>query len=523
MGVYNDWAFSSPDTYGYCPNCPTNGTVAFTVLSDDGNNMYFWDYREAPDYLADSGFTFFYPDLLLAGTFDEATMGAPGMMLQYACVNGAQLGRGLGFFNDPLRYDGPTGTVRAVQAGVFVDGTFPSAVRGLIVGPKLARDPAGYVSATQQGGNNVWTTYVAYNSNSILNGQMCIYDPNDGYTKPPSQQNVYTNVNPPSTFSFSKVTIVETAVRTVSTPPMSITPQSENVQPGVPVTFTAVYSDPGGYQYINFADLLINLDLDGRHACYVTFSPYNANLNLVADDGSNYTTTQPTPPGSINNPLGNLSNSQCTINGAQSSIAENGNTLTLTLSITFSASFVGNVPGNAGNLLIYMADQGSQTVPWTPMGVVKISGPPSYPNATSLSPATSSAQSQQFTASWQDLSLYQNLYSVQVLMNSTLNGAGACYVTYQQGTNMLNLVSDDGGTYTSMPLNGSGSLTNSQCTINGAGSYVTGSGNTFSLTLSVGAAASFQGPRVVWTAAQTNNSNTPNNTGWQPMGLWNVP
>ena len=529
MGVYNDWSFSTPDLTRLCPNCGDGSTNAFTVLSDNGNNMYYWYYREVPSFLAQSGFLEYYPDALLAGSTDEASLGAPGIGFHGAgaCMNFAQVGQGLGFWNDLVQFDGPTNTQRAVQAGFYVNGTFQSAVGGLITYIRLARDPNGYIPATQQGGNNMWTTYIVYNSSSIVNGQACIGPDQYGNYPPPTIQATFENTNPPSRFSFSKVTITESGSRTVATPPMAITPPAGSVQAGVPVTFTAVYSDPGGYQYIKFADLLINNVLDGRHACYLTSSPYNANLNLVADDGSNYTSTEPTPPGSINNPLGTLSNSQCTVNGASPAISEDGNTLTLNLSITFSSSFVGVVPGNAGNLLIYMADQGSQNVPWTPMGVVKLSpSSPIYPNSSSLTPATSSAQTQQFTASWQDQSSYLNITAAQILVNASLDGAHACYVAFQpSGANsgtvlLVDDAGDAGGPFQSLALPGSGTVSNSQCSISGAGSSVSASGNTLSLMLSITASASFQGTRVVWTAAQTGSGG---NTGWQPMGVWNVP
>ncbi len=71
-----------------------------------------------------------------------------------------------------------------------------------------------------------------------------------------------------------------------------------------------------------------------------------------------------------------------------------------------------------------------------------------------------------------------------------------------------------------MALNGSGSLGNSQCTVNGVGSSATPSGNTLAPTLNTTFGAGFAGNRVFYLAAR--DVCEQNNTGWQATGSWTV-
>jgi hypothetical protein len=82
------------------------------------------------------------------------------------------------------------------------------------------------------------------------------------------------------------------------------------------------------------------------------------------------------------------------------------------------------------------------------------------------------------------------------------------------------LVNDAGDSATTLALAGSGSTSNSQCTIRGAGSSATVSGNTLTLTLVIQFnATTFSGRKVVYMAARDSDQN---NSGWQPMGTYAV-
>ena len=80
---------------------------------------------------------------------------------------------------------------------------------------------------------------------------------------------------------------------------------------------------------------------------------------------------------------------------------------------------------------------------------------------------------------------------------------------------------DAGGPFAgAVAIPGSGTVANSQCSINAALSSVSGSGNTLTLTLHITFTGNFAGDRIVYAAARDNAGN---NTGWQAMATITVP
>ena len=294
---------------------------------------------------------------------------------------------------------------------------------------------------------------------------------------------------------------------------------------GASQTFTFTFSDPSGYQNLQVVDVLINNYLDGIQACYVAYSK-NYGMLLLVDDGGDsgtdyagYLTVPST--GSI---TGSMSNSQCTVNGTGSSVVGSGNTLTLTLNISFSPSF-------AGNRIVYTA-AGDTTgnSGWQALSTWQVPGTTATPTQpTGVTPASGSGASQSFVFTFTDTAGWQDLGLVDVLFNNYLDGIQACYVAYSKYYGMLLLVDDGGDSagpyagYLTVPSTGSitGSMSNSQCTVNGTGSSAAGSGNTLTLTLNVSFTPAFAGNRIFYTAA--GNAAGTENSGWQALGAWTVP
>jgi len=311
--------------------------------------------------------------------------------------------------------------------------------------------------------------------------------------------------------------------------PIQSGPQATSVSPGAGIganqTFTFTFSDPSGYQNLQVVNVLMNNYLDGIQACYVAYSKYYGMLLLVDDGGDSagpyagYLTVPST--GSI---TGSMSNSQCTVNGAGSSVVGSGNTLTLTLNISFSPSF-------AGNRIVYTA-AGDTTgnSGWQALSTWQVPGAAGLESAmpiqpTGVTPAIGSGASQSFVFTFTDNAGWQDLGLVDVLFNNYLDGIQACYVAYSKYYGMLLLVDDGGdsaGPYAGyLALPGTGSMSNSQCTVNGAGSSVVGSGNTLTLTLNISFSSSFAGNRIFYTAA--GNVAGTENSGWNALGAWTVP
>jgi len=277
---------------------------------------------------------------------------------------------------------------------------------------------------------------------------------------------------------------------------------------GQSMSFT--FTDARGWQDLDVVNVLINNFLDGRNACYLAYSRSAGVLYLVGDDGG--TLSQGLAPGGA----GSVSNGQCAIMGAASSASGNGNTLTLTLNMSFNAAF-------AGNKIVYLAarDLEGGNSGWQALGTWNVPGANTFPSVSGANPARGSGASATLTFTFGDTKGFQDLGVVNVLINNFLDGRQACYVAYSQPFKVLYLVGDAGGGLSAgLTLGGSGSVSNSQCTVNAAGSEASGSGNTLTLTLNINFSAAFDGNRVIYAAAR--DAAEANNSGWQAVGSWTV-
>jgi hypothetical protein len=100
----------------------------------------------------------------------------------------------------------------------------------------------------------------------------------------------------------------------------------------------------------------------------------------------------------------------------------------------------------------------------------------------------------------------------QFLINSVLTGINACQVVANQSG--IYLLSDNGSALLG-PLNGSGSLSNSQCTLIGSATNVQNGGNNSVLTLLISFKAVFAGPKNIYMSADDIEGI---NSGWQTLG-----
>jgi len=107
-------------------------------------------------------------------------------------------------------------------------------------------------------------------------------------------------------------------------------------------TYVFTFNDTNGVSDLGVVNVLINNFLNGQYACYIAYARAANVLYLVNDPGTALLN------GLVLNGSGTTGNSQCVVNGAGSSAVANGNTLTLTLNMSFPESFV-------GNRVIYMA------------------------------------------------------------------------------------------------------------------------------------------------------------------------
>jgi len=314
------------------------------------------------------------------------------------------------------------------------------------------------------------------------------------------------------------------AIWTFTAPPLVTTiPSPVGVSPnfgsGTTQSFAFTFSDTGGWQSLSVVDVLIRSVLDAKQACYVAFVPSGASSGSVylvddkGDAGGPYS-------GMLLPGTGMVSNSQCSMTGAGSSVVTSGNTLTLTLAITFT-------PGFTGNQVLYMsARDASVTSNWQALGTWNVPGPPAIgPAVTGMTPGYSTSATQTYTFTFSDSVGWQDIVVTDILVNGAINGVNACYLAYVPAgaaTGSVFLVDnagDAGGPYSGMVLPGTGTVSNSQCSIAGTGSSVTASGNTLTLTLVMTFNHTFTGNQLFFLAARNNTLNS----GWQAVGAIAVP
>ncbi len=114
------------------------------------------------------------------------------------------------------------------------------------------------------------------------------------------------------------------------------------------MSFQATFSDPSGSSDIAGANLLVAASLSTQHVCWVRYVGSNQSLYLQNDAGS--ALLGPVQPGGSQT----VSNSQCTLSGVGSSVTS-GETLTLTMNLTFA-------PGYVGSKNLYMYTQTKENV-----------------------------------------------------------------------------------------------------------------------------------------------------------------
>ena len=144
----------------------------------------------------------------------------------------------------------------------------------------------------------------------------------------------------------------------------------------------------------------------------------------------------------------------------------------------------------------------------------------SGPSPAGVTPARMSGTGGLYTFSFTDANGVSDLGVVDILINDSLNGSGACYLAYARGAEVLYLLNDAGTTLgNGVAVNGSLALSNSQCTL--AGRTVTAAGNLLALTLNLTFSSGFAGNKVIYLAARSNGD--AQNSGWQAVGTVQVP
>ena len=284
--------------------------------------------------------------------------------------------------------------------------------------------------------------------------------------------------------------------------PVSVTPNSGS---GASQTFSFVFTDPAGATDITATQIGINTSAVGASACWMYYAAATELIYLASDAGvfSN--------AGLALGSSGVLQNSQCTINVSGSSVSLSGDTLTLNLALSFAPTFAGTK-----NIYLWVRNS-SFTSNFIQEGTWTVA---STPAPLSVTPSSGSASSQTFAVAFYDPAGATDITATQIGINATLNGVSSCWMYYAAATQTIYLANDAGAfANPGLTLGSSGTLQNSQCTVNVSASSVALSGDTLTLSVSLSFTPAFAGTRniYIWLKSPTYTS------GFTQEGTWTVP
>src|SRR5205807_6715855 len=163
------------------------------------------------------------------------------------------------------------------------------------------------------------------------------------------------------------------------------------------------------------------------------------------------------------------------------------NNLTLTLALTFKPAFIGTK-----NIYMGLFSSANVFSGWQTQGTWSVSGalPPA---SVSVSPSSGTGTTQAFTFVYSDAT---DINWGNILFQTQVTGANACFVQYFRAANSLLLVGDSGsGNAGTATLGSPGAMSNSQCTVDSVASSVSTSGNNLTLTLALTFKPAFNGAK----------------------------
>jgi hypothetical protein len=160
---------------------------------------------------------------------------------------------------------------------------------------------------------------------------------------------------------------------------------------------------------------------------------------------------------------------------------------------------------------------------WQLRGTWTVTAPVSgTPSAVSVTPNTGSGMSRTFVLQYSDTAGAADLATARVRFipfnAPSSTSTNSCTARYNQSAGTVSLLNDVGSGWQTGTL-GTGTLSNSQCTINLATSSVSASGNNLTLTLPISFTQGFRGAKRVYMLGGTLGGTS---TGWTLRGQWLV-
>ena len=300
-------------------------------------------------------------------------------------------------------------------------------------------------------------------------------------------------------------------------PPPATGPSAVSVMPGsgsgFTQTFALEYSDTSGASSLASVWVAFNATANNPapSSCAVY---YNRSINALYLEND-------TATGSSGAVLGSyraLQNSQCTVNPATSTVTLNGTSLILNLAVTFSSAFSG-----AQNIYLRAVDSVGSNTGWQSLGTWMVGNAPAVTvTDASVTPSSGSGTTQSFALQYSDSAGAASLATVWAAFGaaSSYPAPNTCSVYYSRSASAVYLENDAATSATTAAIGTSGTLQNSQCSLNMAAITVSLNGNALIFTLAVTFNSSFSGSKSIYMwAADAGGTNT----GWQSRGSWSIP
>jgi hypothetical protein len=266
----------------------------------------------------------------------------------------------------------------------------------------------------------------------------------------------------------------------------SVTPSSGS---GVgPESFIYTFTDANGPTDINYTETMIGTG-SSVSACLVYYVRASQSLYLLNDTGTAFT-----GPITVGQSAA-IANSQCSLNALATSVTVLDNSLSLNLNLTFKPAFAG-AKSNYG----YVVNNEGQASAFTLLGSWTVTGAGATLTVNSVTPNSGTGLGPEvFDFSFTDGNGYFDVSYVYGMFSGTGSGAGACLVVYYTPLNTIYLYNDDATALLGPLTPGvAGTVSNSQCSVNGAASGGSGSGNTLTFSADITFAPGFTGSKTIY-------------------------
>ncbi len=157
----------------------------------------------------------------------------------------------------------------------------------------------------------------------------------------------------------------------------SFTPGTGSGPYGTSYPFTFAFTDAAGYADIETIDIVFG-GTSNTASCAITYYRDINTLNLWNDAGT--TTTGNVPGTAGSSPL---SNSRCAINVVNTVVSASGNSLSITLPVTFASTYTGQQP-----IYVMVEDSALLGSGWAEAGIWTVTGPGPTLSSVSVAPAS---------------------------------------------------------------------------------------------------------------------------------------